>query len=227
MSLPRFLPFNGAQGVVSCNGRQAREIVAHLLEKARGDEVAWMLCYSFVRPGVAANVVHAARRGVDVYLYLSADEVAGSSNALRATTTLLRIVGACEEHGVGPSGWGNRFALFRRRGSELQPARENFGRAAGLPPGSCGAQRAKVFYLYPVQMVGSSNWTCASEANYELTSILQVEDAGVSCVTWAMRDMAEGAIPVTFAEMQDYARPKRHLMGARSSGSSRTTGATR
>ena len=60
-----------------------------------------------------------------------------------------------------------------------------------------GASHAKVMYAYPYLIVGSTNWSVSSEANRELSAVLEVEDEETrNYVEGILNDLRTGAVQI-------------------------------
>ena len=57
----------------------------------------------------------------------------------------------------------------------MRTAYERYGRSAGSSV-VWGACHAKLMYVYPYLIAGSTNWSVSSEANQELSLILEIKD---------------------------------------------------
>ena len=79
---------------------------------------------------------------------------------------------------------------------------------------SQGALRSKVLQDGRNWIVGSPNWTVASESNHERAILAKVKRSGTEIADAARGNLAEGAQPVTTDEMRSYARPKSRYMTA-------------
>ena len=60
-----------------------------------------------------------------------------------------------------------------------------------------GACHAKVMYMYPYLLVGSTNWSVSSEANRELSAVLEIDDQETQDYVEAMlNDLRIGAVQI-------------------------------
>ena len=57
----------------------------------------------------------------------------------------------------------------------MRAAYDRYGRGVGSSVG-WGACHAKLLYAHPYLIIGSTNWSVSSEANRELSLILEIED---------------------------------------------------
>ena len=68
-----------------------------------------------------------------------------------------------------------------------------------------GAQHSKVFFVPPVLILGSTNWSVASEANREMSCVLRIPtEEAMKNVKIYLDELAEGALEVTPNQMQGY-----------------------
>ena len=87
-----------------------------------------------------------------------------------------------------------RLRIFSQVGASVGAAYERYGRNAGSSA-VWGACHAKLMYAYPYLMVGSTNWSVSSEANQELSLILEIEDEETrNYVEAKLHEMKAGAI---------------------------------
>ena len=99
---------------------------------------------------------------------------------------------------LGRVRWGlGHLRVYSHMGRD---ARQAYGRC-GRYPGSAvvwGACHAKHMYAYPYLLVGSTNWSVSSEANRELSLVLEIdeEDRGARrYVETMIHSMKTGATP--------------------------------
>ena len=71
--------------------------------------------------------------------------------------------------------WPGRLLVFSQTGGSVKAAYSRHGRGVGSSVGQ-GACHAKVMYMHPYLITGSTNWSVSSEANQELSLILEVKD---------------------------------------------------
>ena len=70
---------------------------------------------------------------------------------------------------------------------------ERYGK--NVAPSVWGASHAKVMYMYPYLIMGSANWSVSSEANKELSLVLEIEDQTTrSYVEDKLYEMQSGAV---------------------------------
>ena len=60
-----------------------------------------------------------------------------------------------------------------QRGLEIDKVNRRYGRRSGADCPTNGALHAKVFFKEPYLIVGSANWSVASESNHEAGVLLQ------------------------------------------------------
>ena len=204
VAIPMFLPYDGVRVVGFFNGRQTHDLVCFLLDRAEPGETAVLFGFTFDHPKIADRMTAAARRKVDVTLNLNAEEVNGDKERTRTPSTLLRMMGDCNSSGCGPSSTGTCCLHVRKsEGNRLRPVYTAWGRtlSAGFADKN-GAQHSKVFSTGKFMVVGSTNWTVASEANQELSVLMYIEGNGAAFRAQTLTDMASTARAVTYNEIQ-------------------------
>ena len=137
-------------------------------------------------------------------LTLNAEEVDGEKERTRTPSTLLRMMGECNEAGCGPNSPVTRLKIMKSRGTALQRVYSAFGRP--LSDRYCykqGAHHTKAFSVGKFLVVGSTNWTVSSEANQELSVLMYIEQGGADLRAQAIADLKWMAFSTTFREMQE------------------------
>ena len=137
-------------------------------------------------------------------LDINDEEINGDKERTRTPSTLLRMMGDCNSSGCGPTSTGPCYLHVRKlEGSRLRHAYSAWGRPLiGPIADKSGAQHSKVFSTGKFMVVGSTNWTVASEANQELSVLLYIEPNGTAFRSRTLTDMAGMARSVTYSEIQ-------------------------
>ena len=116
------------------------------------------------------KVVEAVCRGVNVELCMDGRYLIGDQ---MSTTGAQLLIGALDDIARSARGRG-RLRIFQVDGRRAQAAYGRYGRK--VSERTIGSLHAKVMYTYPYLVVGSTNWSVSSEANKELSILIQVED---------------------------------------------------
>ena len=160
----------GARLVSVTNARQTLLAAATLLRRARkGDDIT-LFAYSFDHPTVTTALVDAVFRGVDVSLYADYGYVCGDSFSVQCKRTLIDTL---KDTARAP--WPGQLRVFSQTGSCVKTAYARYGRTLSRNVG-LGSCHAKLLYTYPYLLIGSTNWTVASESNLELNVLLEIMD---------------------------------------------------
>ena len=160
----------GARLISLMNGRQTHFTAESILQRTRdGDEV--LICaYSFDHPLMIDKVVEAACRGVVVQLCMDKRYLLGDQMSKTGTKLLISALDDIARAGRGRG----RLRIFQVEGRRAQAMYGRYGRR--VSDDLMGSLHAKVMYCYPYLVVGSTNWSISSEANKELSVLIEVED---------------------------------------------------
>ena len=90
-----------------------------------------------------------------------------------------------------------KLRVYRQRGFEQKKTSARDGRDSGYDRKYLGRQHAKVFYAHLTLIVGSTNWSVVSEANRELSCVMNIASAAAHQVETIVGDLAEGAEEVS------------------------------
>ena len=148
------------------NARQTTFAAAALLRRAKKGDDVMLFAYSFDHPTIASGIVEAVHQGAKVSIYMDHGYVCGESKSKYGKQTLIDTLA-----GAARAPWPGRLLVFSQTGRSVKAAYSRHGRGVGSSVG-LGACHAKVMYLYPYLITGSTNWSVSSEANQELSLIL-------------------------------------------------------
>ena len=152
------------------NARQTLLAAATLLRRAKkGDDIT-LFAYNFDHPTVTSGILDAVYQGAKVSIYMDYGYVCGDSKSMYGKQTLLD---ALTKAARAP--WPGRLRVFSQTGSSVKTAYERHGRGVSSFVG-LGSCHAKMLYMYPYLITGSTNWSVSSEANLELSLILEIQD---------------------------------------------------
>ena len=211
-AVPIFFPYEGARLAGCFNGKQTHDIARHLIDEARAGSKVDLFGYTFDHPTIAESLMAAARRGVQVTLTINAEEIEGKTSTVRASSLIFRMMGRCNDDRCGPESLCPKLVIRSARGSPLRPVYEAHGRGlsryqmdrSGDSGEPRGAQHAKVLSVDSWLIIGSTNWTVASEANQELSALIHVEPVGARYQHTIVDDLSKRARRVSFSEMKGY-----------------------
>ena len=160
------------------NGRQTRDIVAFMINRAVAGQGIDLFGYTCDHPVIAESLVRAAREEVFVRLTLNSEEVEGRSNTARATATLLKMMGRCSDAGCGPdSSEACNLDIWKQQGQPVSPVYASWNRTSAARTVGAdhqkGALHANMFVIGPsvrgpacdrphgddrIVVIGSTNW---------------------------------------------------------------------
>ena len=164
-------PFNlqGARVIGLMKGRQTHFVAESILQRTREDDEVDIYAYSLDHPLVIGKVIEAARRGTKVRIYMDRRYLLGDQMSKSGARLLIDAM--------------DEVARARSRGSlrifavEGRRAQDMYGRyEKRVSEDLYGSLHAKVMYCYPYLIFGSTNWSISSEANKELSVLLEIED---------------------------------------------------
>ena len=225
-TVPRFLPSDGGQVIALMNGRQTHCFVTFLADNAvRGQRID-LFGYTFDHPEIAESLALAAQRGVIVRLTLNADEVEGNTKTANAVRTIAEMMRQYETGRTIPGGRSSdslddwMLEVWKQEGQRCGPVYDRWGRPHNFHGSKRGALHAKVFVIGPATCVttredtrmvvlGSTNWTIASECNAELSVALRIGNEGAATVDHVVRDLRCGATKVDYHAMMSLAASHR------------------
>ena len=152
------------------NARQTHFAAAALLRRAKKGNDVTLFAYSFDHPTVTSGILDAVYQGAKVSSYMDYGYVCGDSKSKYGKKTLINALTSAAR-----APWPGRLFVFSQTGGSVKTAYGRHGRGVSSSVG-LGACHAKVLYMYPYLMTGSTNWSVSSEANQELSLILEVQD---------------------------------------------------
>ena len=188
--IPAFAP-RGASLMCLTDGRQAHFISEHLLWSAARPDKVEIFAYSLDHPVVLDEVVDAVvKRGVRVAIYQDARELLGESKSYHGTE---KVAAALDRTARAPP--PGRLEVFRQAGFDTDKVYRRYDWYGGQ--GYQGRLHAKVLYTGTYLLMGSSNWSVATEANHEMNVLLKIPDAETrSYVEQYLKRLKEGATTV-------------------------------
>ena len=150
--------------VAVCDGMQTHTVAEHLLMSGESTDTIRIGAYSFDHPIVAEKICEAVKAGATVKMTINYNEVYGQPNCAYGKSTLKKMMREC----AGSSG---RLELLAKKGYEQIPVYAYYDRALRGSREKVGAQHAKLLYLHPFLLVGSTNWSVSSETNRECSCL--------------------------------------------------------
>ena len=130
-------------------------------------------------------------------LHVDYGYVCGTSNSVRCKQTLIDAL-----RGAARAGWPGRLRVFSQTGSCVRTAYARYNRTLNRDVG-LGHSHAKLLYTYPYLLIGSTNWSVASESNLELGVLLEILDRETKeYVEGVLKPMTEGAIEQNVSSIQ-------------------------
>ena len=103
-------------------------------------------------------------------LYVDYGYVCGDSLSVHCKRTLIDALGK-----TARASWPGRLRVFSQTGSCVKTAYARYDRTLSRDVG-LGHSHAKLLYTYPYLLIGSTNWSVASESNLELNVLLEILD---------------------------------------------------
>ena len=160
----------GARLVFLSNARPTLSSAASIIKRVPRGATITLFAFCFDHPNVAEAVVEAVLRGAGVSLYLDYGYVCGDSFSVHCKRTLIDIL---DKAARAP--WPGQLRIFSQTGSCVRTAYARYDRTLTRDV-SLGHSHAKLLYTYPYLLIGSTNWTVASESNLELSVLLEIQD---------------------------------------------------
>ena len=160
----------GARCLFFSNARKTLASAASIIRRVKKGGSITLFSYSFDHPTVTTALVDAVFRGVDVSLYADYGYVCGDSFSVQCKRTLIDTL---KDTARAP--WPGQLRVFSQTGSCVKTAYARYGRTLSRNVG-LGSCHAKLLYTYPYLLIGSTNWTVASESNLELNVLLEIMD---------------------------------------------------
>ena len=186
----------GARCLFLSNARQSLASAASIIRRVKKGGEITLFAYSFDHPTVTTAIVEAVFRGVDVSLYADYGYVCGDSFSVHCKRTL---IDALRE--TARASWPGRLRVFSQTGSCVKTAYARYDRTLSRNVG-LGNSHAKLLYAHPYLMIGSTNWTVASESNLELSVLLEIMDRETKeYVESELEPMVAGAVQQSVASI--------------------------
>ena len=186
----------GARFVFLSNARRTLTSAASIIRRVSKGGAITLFAFSFDHPTVTTAIVEAVFRGADVSLYMDYGYVCGSSFSVHCKRTLIDTL---EKTARAP--WPGQLRVFSQTGSCVRTAYARYDRTLSRNVG-LGHCHAKLLYTYPYLLIGSTNWTVASESNLELNVLLEIQDRETKrCVEAELEPMTAGAVQQSVASI--------------------------
>ena len=186
----------GARLVSLAGGRPIHFVAETILRRARMDDEVTIFAYSLDHPWFVSAITAAVQRGVRVAIYMDYKYLLGENQSKHGTRLLVNALGSCAR----ARGRGS-LRLFSQIGRNIQPIYDKYNRS--ISQSAFGSLHAKVLYAYPYLLVGSANWSISSEANKELSLILEIQDGATrSYVEQQLYEMTAAATECSHGALQ-------------------------
>ena len=98
------------------------------------------------------------------------EEIYGQTNSIHCKRILRELVRGC-------NGRRGRMELYAQRGFNQLPVYSSYGRTLGGPREKVGCQHAKLMYVHPFLLIGSTNWSVSSETNREHSCLIWIGES--------------------------------------------------
>ena len=205
--VPEFSPA-GVRFVTLLDGRQTHALAENLLAKAGAHQRAVLVAYTLDHPYLFECLTAAARRGVAVEVYQDYKNLLGASSCVQGAEQTAQLV-ECGARARAPGS----LQVMSQRGLEIDRVNRRYGRRTGPECPTKGALHAKVFLLEPYLIVGSANWSVASESNHEAGVVLQATTSEAEAYFQGLLcRLTRGAVPVSADAIRS--RPTTYRSGA-------------
>ena len=178
--MPRFAPaaalagnprgLAGARCLFLANARKTLASAASIIRRVKKGGSITLFAYCFDHPTVTTALVDAVFRGVDVSLYADYGYVCGDSFSVYCKRTLMDVLRVTSR-----APWPGQMRVFSQTGSCVKTAYGRYDRTLSRDV-SLGSSHAKLLYTFPYLLIGSTNWSVASESNLELNALLEIMD---------------------------------------------------
>ena len=160
----------GARVVFLSDARQTLSSAASIVRRASKGDAVTLFAFSFDHPTVTGAIVDAVFRGAEVSVYMDWGYVCGDKWSGYCRQILIDTLGK-----TARAPWPGRLRVYSQTGSCVRTTYARYNRTVTRDVG-LGHCHAKVLYKYPYLLIGSTNWSVASESNLELSVLLEIQD---------------------------------------------------
>ena len=205
--VPEFGPA-GVRFITFLDGRQTHAVAEGLLETAGAHQRAVLVAYTLDHPYLFERLIAAARRGVAVEVFQDSKNLLGVSSCAHGAEQTAHMV-ECGARARAPGS----LKVMSQHGLEIDKVNRRYGRRSGADCPTNGALHAKVFFKEPFLIIGSANWSVASEGNQEAGVLLEATTSEAEAYFQRLLcRLTRGAVPVSADAIRS--RPTGYRSGA-------------
>ena len=187
----------GTQAVFLSDARQTLRSAASIISRASKGDTVTLFAFSFDHPTVTGAILDAVFRGAEISIYMDHGYVCGDSWSMYCKRTLIDVLKKAAR-----ASWPGRLCVYSQTGGDVKAAYARHDRSLSREVG-LGHCHAKALYKYPYLLVGSTNWSVASESNLELSVLLEIQDRETKeYVEAQLKPMTVGAVLQSAASIE-------------------------